>query len=260
MRRAWPKLRRLLPLLMLAVTWPKLAKAAELGLPAKKPTEAKSSVFSFGVTGSRHNLKSGDGNEVVGNSGAVQLGTGRVGESWFGLLSLDIHMGPYEPALDDQLNVDFQGTGLTLWTGFSAQTLDLRSAAGGYGFALGLSYADIVGRSIGANHKDSRRRDGSGKPAGEDAELIDNYTMRVTNFSLLPAIFFSWLKPGRLAGNSPELLSTRGEGYVLTIGVAMPIMVSYQAKYELLDGTPQNDTGQLRGYSVLLNLTSLLGI
>jgi hypothetical protein len=222
--------------------------------PARADGPVRKSVWSFGLTGARHSLKAGNGrDEFLGNSAAVQIGNGSVAKSWYSLGSLDILLGPYEPALGDQLSVDYQGTGLTMWTGFSAQTLDLRSEAGGYGFALGLSYADIVGRSIGKNKKD----DGSADP--DNGARIGAYTMRVTNFSLLPGIFFSWLSPARPSGNAPELLATRTEGYILTLSAAMPLLVSYSAKFERLDGEQESDSGRLRGYSVLVTLMSLLG-
>lgn len=246
----------LLTLLLLGVTQTAFGQALDLAaLP--KPKQAmpmRQSVWSFGITGERNNLKAGNGtDELLGNSAAIQIGTGSVSGSWYTIASLDILLGPYERALQDQLNVDYQGTGFTVWTGFSAQTLDLRSSAGGYGFALGLSYADTVGRSIGANRKDS------GKGTPEDEKRIGNYNIRITNFSLLPGIFFSWLSPGRPEGNTPDLLATRTEGYILTLGVAVPLLVSYSTKYETLDGKSEDESGQLRGYGVLITLTSLLG-
>lgn len=217
--------------------------------PTNAPTEDKGNVWSFGLTGMRHSLKAGDGNELLGNSAAIQLGTGYISSSWYTDVSLDILLGPYEPTRGKQLNVDYVGTGLTVFAGFSAQTKNLRSAEGGYGFALGLSYADIVGRSVGRNRKE-----------GEGGDLIENYAMRVTTFSLVPAIFFSWLREARPNGNTPELLETRVEGYFLTIGMAMPLLSSYSAKYSRRDGEPVSpEKGQLRGYSLLIALKAMLG-
>jgi hypothetical protein len=265
-----------------AVALSPLAGAAPLTSTATGPAGASSdkrSVFSFGVTGARHSLKAGNGHEVLGNSGAVQLGMGQVADSWYVLTSLDIVLGPYERALNQQLDVDYFGTGLTGWLGFSAQTLDLRSREGGYGFALGLSYTDIVGRSIGSNRDKGADGDGGGG-ADDQVARTENYVMRVNNLSLLPAIFFSWLEPGRPKGNSPEQLATRLEGYLLTIGAAMPLVINYQAKFErrirrdvTADASaspeeraesaasvePDTESGRLRGYSVLVTLTALLG-
>src|SRR5690606_19285590 len=115
---------------------------------APKPRE---DAFSVGLMGLRHSLKTGDGNEMIGNAAAIQLGKSYIAPTWFWNASLDIHLGPYEPTRGRQLDVDFFGTGLSVWGGTSAQNSNLRSLEGGYGFALGLSYADVVGRSIGRN-------------------------------------------------------------------------------------------------------------
>jgi hypothetical protein len=219
----------------------------------------KRNVYSVGVQGEKHSLKAGDGNELTGNSASVQLGTGYIADKWYTTVSLDIILGPYEPVRNRELNSDFVGTGLTWFSGISAQTQNLRSPEGGYGFALGLSYADIIGRTVSGRSQDSR--------SGKKSETIDNYIMRVNKFSMMPAVFFSWLKDARPKGNSPELLTTRLEGYLLTIGVAIPLLTTYSAKYtvrdesqtELAPSREQKDSGQLRGYSVLLALTSFLG-
>jgi hypothetical protein len=226
----------------------------------------RKTVWSFGLSGIRHSLKAGDGNEVLGNSASINLGTGYVSDSWYILGSFDIILGPYEPTYNQQLDVDYFGTGFTVWSGYSAQELNLRSPDGGYGFALGFSYADIVGRSIGKNRGESASNI-------DNNNLVDNYTIKVTNFSLLPAVFFSWLEEPRSRGNSPDLLKTRIDGYFLTIGIAMPLLISYHAKfdtrdqYEVVDdkvviiqeSETERPSGHLRGYSLLITMTSLLG-
>ncbi len=216
--------------------------AAALAAAAPARAEPKRNVFSVGLSGARHSLKAGDGNSVQGNSGAVQLGYGYVADSWFFGGSLDILLGPYEPARGKELDVDYVGTGATLWTGLSAQTLDLRSPAGGYGFGLGLTYQDTVGRSVAP---------GAG---------LDEYVIRVTSVALTPGIFFSWLSPARQRGHTPELLKTRLEGFILNLGAAMPLLNSYKAKYlDVAKGETVNEKGRLRGYSIQMTLTAVIG-
>lgn len=249
-------------LVALSVAFPALAQDTS----AKEKTFGpRQDAFSVGLSGQRHSLKSGDGNEVLGNSAVIQLGKGYIADTWFWNASLDIHLGPYEPARGRQLDVDYFGTGLSLWAGTSAQNSNLRSPEGGYGFALGLSYADVVGRSLGRNRLEQ------GDPSDpRNQHLIDNYVLRVTNFSLLPAIFFCWLDEARPAGNTPELLATRLEGFILTVGMAMPLLVSYKAQYDTRTQRDRQNTivkpagtaresGQLRGYSIVIALTAMLG-
>lgn len=256
-------------------------------------------VYGFGIMGSRHNLKAGDGYELLGNSGALQISMGRIAANWYALGSVDILLGPDEPARSQTIDLDYSGTGATLWLGFSAQTLNLRSAEGGYGFALGLSYSDIVGRMVGRRAADEDRVVFSPTTRG-DTEVrrgvrVEDYVVRLTSLALLPAVFFCWLDPERPRGNAPELLATRLEGYILTIGAAMPLVVDYQARYNMRErrdvtvgrigedeGTdpapPSHDeprsgldervgsrvehyrqAGQVHGYSLLVTLTALFG-
>lgn len=248
---------------------------------AKAPRVRKK-VWSVGVTGSRHSLVGSEGNDLVGNAATVQLGTGYISESWYFMGSLDILLGPQEPTRDGEVKVDHVGTGGTVWLGFSAQALNLRSPAGGYGFALGLSYADSVGRAVGRSNQAITESLASptaeGSASNASSVSIENYLIRTTNFALLPAIFFSWLQPARPSGNTPDLLKTRLEGYLLTIGVGMPLVAFYQAQYDIrnpqldiADDPPAaaeeevsdfiriTERGSLRGYSILVTLTALLG-
>ena len=93
--------------------------------------EVRRSVFSIGIQGDKHDLKAGNGDELIGNSAAVQLGTGYIADKWYTSVSLDIILGPYEPVRNKELNTVFVGTGLTWFSGISAQRQNLRSPAGG---------------------------------------------------------------------------------------------------------------------------------
>ncbi len=230
------------------------ARAADAPQSDKATEEFRDRVWSFGLVGKRHAWKSNDRvNELLGNVAEIQIATGVVKRKWLALGSVDIILGPYEAARKRQVNVDYYGTGFTAWWGFSAQLGDLRSVSDGYGFALGLSYADIVGR----------RSNAIAKTAARSAE-ITAYQMRVASISLVPALFFCWLEPGRAKGNKPELLTTRVEGYVLTAGLQIPVHAPFQVRYEVTDTSASKvslrEKGQLHGYSVLVALHTLLGI
>ena len=221
-------------------------------------------VWTVSVTGARYSLKSGDGNALVGNATSVGFGTGYIGENWFSHIGFEFMFGPYDPARNGQFAIDTTGTGLTLWTGLSAQTAGIREAAGSYGFGLGLRYADLVGRSVGRNLKESASDNAA------NARLLDNYLLRLTDFSVIPSLFFSWLQEQRPPGTTPELLKTRLEGFILTIGVAMPVSTTYQVKFtrrtrrprdgDVIEGSSTREQGKMRGYSILATLTAFLGV
>jgi len=225
----------------------------------------RNNIWTVGISGVKHNLKSTGANEVLGRAGMVSLGLGYIAKSWFTTAAVDFILGPYEPTRSNEVDADYTGTGVTAWWGYSAQTLDLRSVDGGYGFALGLSYADIIGRSAGPNRKSP-----DDPYAPENEGLVDGYQIQVNALSVIPAVFFTWLAPARPRGNTPELLTTRLEGWFLTLGAAVPLDASFKAKYDrrllpdpnarLSSSEPVKESGPLNGYSIILSLSGLLGV
>ena len=229
-------------------------------------------VFTFGLTGIRHQLKSGNENQMIGNSAVLALGFGKINHTYMQVFTFDIIQGPFQPALDGQFDVDFEGTGISYTLAASAQETNLRSPLGSYGFSLGFSYSDIVGRSIGANKKFNLYE--------ENPDLLSSYSMRVTQLSLSPGLFFAWLKPIRDQTMSKEKLMTRVEGYILTISASLPLELTYRSTYER-DPDRSDDKavtesfnsqenewekrvttqkGQLGGFSIIIGFTALLGV
>ena len=216
--------------------------------------QVKSTVWSFGFTGAQNNLKANNNNQVIGNSAAIQIGFGQIERDWLALVSADILQGPFQLTHDSQLQVDHSGFGFTAWTGLSAQKTNLRSQDGGYGFALGLNYTALTGQMIGRNRLDS------GLNTLADQQLIDSYTIHVSQLSIMPGIFFSWLTPARPMGNTPELLTTRIEGYLLVISAATPVLATYNTSYTKGSAEVTREHGSFSGYSILVNVTALLGV
>jgi hypothetical protein len=98
--------------------------------------------------------------------------------------------------------------------------------------------------------------------------------MHVTSYTIFPSIFFAWLKEARPAGNTPDLLATRIEGYMLNMGIAMPLSSKYKIRYlstPMTQGTSallkeegpsyvSTKYGYLRGYSLVVTFSTLLGV
>ncbi|MFW7379499.1 MAG: hypothetical protein ACOH5I_11870 [Oligoflexus sp.] len=205
-------------------------------------------VWSIGFQTSQLALKSGDGDHLLGLSTAVQLGRGWIGDNWFASVSLDIISGPFQSPKQQELVVDFSGTGGTAVLAYSTENQSLRTYAGNYGFLLGLSYQDVVGRSVGRRSFQTQ------------GVAVDNWVMRVNNFSVFPAIFFCWLKPEpKSKGNDPQSLMTRIEGYFLTIGISTPLQATYSLSYDE-NNLPQSSRGDLQGYTLIVSLSTLLGV
>jgi len=258
-------LRNLLIPILVIWTFPangKTSNPVDMSVTSESPI--RNNFWTFGLSGTRHTLRAGDGNELTGNTVDVSFGTGILRHMWYSYGTVDILLGPFEPTREKQLDVDYQGTGITYWWGYSAQELDLRHPEGGYGFTMGIKYADIAGRSIGRNRREKGLRSNI-----ENEHQISDYRMRITTFSLIPAIFFCWLKESRATGNSRELLRTRVEGYFLTLGLSLPVLSTYRAQYtsrekgdlgELNVDKNHKETGEMDGFSILINFTSLLGV
>lgn len=238
------------------------AGAKEDLLKDPPPSKYRYGAFAIGLSGARHTMKGGDGHAYAGNSGGVSIGGSYLSDQYYVIGSYDIHMGPYEPIRDQQVIVDYTGTGFTFMAGANAQDTSLRTADGSYGFALGLSYLDTIGRSTSRSKKDPADFDPDIK-ASDD--LIRDYKIRVTTLAIIPALFFSWIEPARIKGNTPELLTTRVEGTLLSLGFAMPLLSTYNATYERkARGTTitdeRSDRGRLKGYSIILQYWAFLGV
>lgn len=216
----------------------------------QKALGTKNNVWSFGVAGVDHELAEGDGSNLTGGSVMVQLGRGYIGSNWFGQASVDIIAGPYQTPQRSKPKLDHSGTGFsTLW-GYSFHETGIRREGGAFGMSLGASYADIVGRNTDVFTSSD--------------EIIDQFVMRVSNFSMTPGLFYAWLQKARPDGNKPEYLVTRIEGYILNLGIQIPILATQTTKYQsfTLDRsqeTGESQSGRMKGYSILLNLTALLG-
>ena len=188
----------------------------------KGAAEYKNHFWSVGLTGERLSYKAGTGYELLGNSGLLSIGYGYMQDRWFVMGSADVITGPFNPNQSEKMEMDYQGTGINAWWGYSAQELDLRHPAGGYGFTLGISYIDIAGRNVFEQDKpivpSFYSQDG----------LSYNHSVRMTSTAISPGVFFCWMTPSRTYGSSVEQLKTRVEGYILTIAFQMPIFANYQ--------------------------------
>ena len=225
----------------------------------KAPMKFRTQIWSAGVAGARHTLKSGDDDNLMGLSTELQLGYGFIWEKSFLISNVALISGPWA-AKHHNLSLDFSGTGLTFMAGYNAEKGSLRAQDNGYGFALGFNYSDIIGRKIGDI------------PTSKGDLMINTHLMRVTGYSLMPSIFFCWLQPGRPVGNQPELLKTTIEGYILTLGIAVPFKSSYKITSEQSDTTKNQDDkattdpfqvtkkGKMQGYSIFIAFSTLIGI
>ena len=260
-------------MLSLSLSWPAIAEesspaamprstgpiedAYKIRTNKTSPTTPGNMVWSFGLNGARNFLRSKSGRQILGSHGAVQFGAGYVAKNWFTFGSFDFLTGPFEPVTVGQLDVDYVGTGLSFWSGISPKAEGMRSGGISYGLACGVSYSDLVGRSIGRGQRNTSTLAPDTDPQNDSS--VDSYVLQTTNVSIIPGLFISWLKSPRPAGNSPDLLSTRLEGALLTLGMAVPLTAEFSKKMVLVNGALTAEKGTMKGYRVELTWTALLG-
>lgn len=224
--------------------------------------EESQSYFQLGIKGLKHQLKSGNENQLIGNAVTISLGASKVEKTYAQSLSLEIIQGPFQPAIDGKFEVDFEGTGITYSLLASAQDADLRSVSGSYGFALSFSYSDIVGRSGGSLSGTSYLEN--------DENEISAYSMRVNQFAIAPGLFFAWMQKKRQLTQTKADLMTRVEGYFLSLSASIPLQVGYRSTYEY-PATKDQETqevsviktktkGNLGGYSIIIEFMSILSV
>lgn len=221
----------------------------------KEPPLAKDHmIWNFGLNVARNFLKSAEGKSILGSHGAVQFGAGYLTPRWYAFGSLDFITGPFEPVTVGELNVDYIGTGFSVWSGMSPWPDGLRSGGFGYGFALGVSYNDLVGRSIGYGGRRSTTESGT----NEGTPIIESYILDSTNVSVIPALFVSLMEKPRAMGNTPDLLATRLEGHIITLGLAFPVIAEFSKKTVLSDGQETVVNGAMKGRRIEVTWTALL--
>lgn len=239
-----------------------------------KFNQLRQGFYSLGATAQHYDLHSDDDNELRGFASAISLGRGHITSRWYLLGGIDILLGPFEPMRKEAIGVDFLGTGFSLWYGYNLRPLDMRNRDGALGLALGLTYADIVGRSLrnkrGQNMFSGRQISGLAfddtSSTSDSGYRITEYTIRVTNLAIQPSLFYAWLREGRPEGNSPELLTTRLEGIIMTFGVSIPIIANYTARYDREFAAPsvpadtQKESGRFKGSSIFMAVATLLGV
>ncbi len=213
--------------------------------------EKRDSSWTIGLQGVQHALKSGDGNNsLLGAATAVQIGYSKMSDNWIVTSSLDVISGPYLTPSHKDAKLDYTGTGCTITVSSSAEQADVRTHNGNYGFSVGLTYIDIAGREVGERKQQGAR--------------TDNYVMRVTDWGIVPAIFFTWLEPkARLETNRPDDLYTRIEGYHLNLGFVVPLLANYNLRYDVIDGDKrytEREKGTFAGFTITVSFSALLGV
>ncbi len=223
----------------------------------------KNSFFTMRYAGYRYELTSDTRNMLVGNAIQAQLGYGKLQEHSFWEAGASLLVGPLSNNPDLPLPSTNQGVGIYTTVGWVTSDLPIRSENGpAIGMQCGLSYMNMTQKSIKASSAQGR--------AAPYVGSISDRSMRVSDLSIYPGFFVSWLptKP-RPDVIHPDSIKTRIEGYWLQIGVGIPLYARYNERY-LDSGVPasspteelpqQQYKGALTGYTVTASFTVVLGV
>lgn len=226
-------------LVLLLVSGPLTARAA--------PVPQRNSAWSLGLTLLKQDLSYLRQSIYHGTSGTIKVGKGYFWNKWMAGMSIDILAGPHNSPENQDVDVDFSGTGFSSYLGYLVLGERLQSNQTGIGVLWTFSYSDIIGRSVGTQIESANNPD-----------PINGWVMRVNNFSGGPSLFASWIKSPRKAGETPELLMTRLEGMILQVGMHSPFLTKFNLKYDSLSGS-QSIRGQLDGQTYFISLDFLFG-
>lgn len=231
---------------------------------APKPTSEtpnKASFFSMHYAGYRYQLSSDSRNLLVGNAMQLQVGYGKLREHTFWESGISLLVGPFTPNPDLPLLSTSQGFGAYTTMGWIAPDQPFRNPNGpAIGLQCGLHYMDLTQRSVATASTQGHTAPYMG--------MISTRSMRVTDLSLYPGFFLSWLPtPPRPDMVHPDSAKTRIEGYWIQIGFGIPLYTRYDERY--LDSgilntdgiaSQQRHAGALHGYTTMISFTVLLGI
>jgi hypothetical protein len=236
------------------------------------PVTGKHSSWSFGLGLALHELQTDSIHDVRGKAGRISLGYVAGRGKWEFSSTLDLVLGPYEPVNPGQLrriDVDYNGTGITVLGSYQLGEF----AAGTPALLAGVGYIDATGRAIGSAFEKDLVVTDSQENSTTRTALLDNYVLRSTRLSAIAGASFNanWRKPRK--SNSREDLKTTIDGYVISAWIDVPVIASYTANYDELQTTgtsdkatgselvsrPVTDRGSMRGYSLVVQTTALLG-
>lgn len=205
---------------------------------------------------------------------AAQIGVGLSQETSRWTLASEIHMilGPYVPVNPGNLrriDIDFSGTGASFMAGWKLRPQVLKGHHRTTVLLTGLSYSDQQGRSVGGGYEGDfvltppRASDSKTNISGN--QVIDNYSLRSTNFSALAGVGWHSYWSQKPQSNRPADLKTTVDGYQLALLLESPIHSDYTADYDLItatdkiESTRKSDRGKLSGLGLTFQFTAYFG-
>ena len=76
----------------------------------------------------------------------------------------------------------------------------------------------------------------------------------------MPALYYRSFKSARQVTNDPAYLTTRVEGWMISLGVAIPTFLEYSLKQTSEESGSSSSSGKLGGYAIQLSAQIFLGM
>ena len=157
--------------------------------------------------------------------------------------SLEIIAGPNDK---QNMKVDFGGTGFSLRGAYSV--IGSFRPNNAFGPALTASYQFLSGRNP-TDYSNSI-----------NGKTITSWSIKTRSFILMPALYYRSFKSARQVTNDPAYLTTRVEGWMISLGVAIPTFLEYSLKQTSEESGSSSSSGKLGGYAIQLSAQIFLGM
>lgn len=216
----------------------------------------------FGSSSHTHQLSGPKDNEFDGTSFQISIGKGTVRDAWNLFTTIDIISGPFKPFFDGQLEIEFEGLGLSSYWHHTISGQTIRGQVPSINFALGINLNRINGSSIGQNNSLK-----SNYNAPENNGKINKYDLTLSTLNLMIGPTLSWVESARPRGNEPSLLKTRIEGYNVSLLFQIPLYASYSSETKKLSyndstrqitGQDSSESGSMSGWSFVVSLSTYI--
>lgn len=206
--------------------------------------KTKDTSISVGSEASYVLIESEDEVKLEGFSNNINIG---IASSYFDkwLVEFRVHFvsGPNE---QQSLKVDYTGNSISARASYSFSE-SFRPAAS-YGSSLAISYQSLTGENP-LNYSNTVNN-----------ENVSSWKLKAKLLKITPSLYYRSFKSKRNITNDPEYLKTRIEGWMISLGISVPVHLEYSLSKTTDENSSMNSSGKLYGYDLLLSGSVFLGI
>lgn len=206
--------------------------------------EKRNTSLEVGIAAGYNFISSVEDIDIKGFSNTLNVGIASTHLSrWLFDTNLQLISGPNNK---QRMKVDFSGTGFSVRSAYSVSGPFRPSAA--FGPSLTASYQFLSGK----NPTDYANE--------VNGQTITSWSIKTRSFILTPALYYRSFKAARNVTNDPNYLTTRVEGWMVSLGVSIPAYLEYSLSQTSTENGSSSGAGKLSGYSIELSTSVFLGM